>query len=61
MRNISDFNFKIRALQFVNHLLVVAGFISLFYGIIGINYLYIGAVAYVWLAVDTDVEKSLTV
>ena len=48
MRNISDFNFKIRALQFVNHLLVVAGFISLFYGIIGINYLYIGAVAYVW-------------
>lgn len=45
---VSDFNFKIRLLQAVNHLALVVGFIAVALGVIGTDYLWIGLVSYLW-------------
>jgi stearoyl-CoA desaturase (delta-9 desaturase) len=47
-QHISDFNFKIRVLQIVNHLAVIIGLVAVFLGYIGIQYLWLGLACYVW-------------
>jgi stearoyl-CoA desaturase (delta-9 desaturase) len=44
----SNFNIKIRSLQFANHLAALAGIICLCLGYISIDYLWIGIAFYIW-------------
>ena len=48
VHNISDFNFKIRILQAINHLVLFLGIAALVFGIISLDYLWIGIASYVW-------------
>lgn len=46
---LSDFNFKIRAVQLLNHLAVLAGVVCLFAGWTNIELFYAGIAAYIWM------------